>query len=190
VAGPCDFPASVSLDPIVTDLGETTVALRLFEQHGLAVQRYLRRLTGESELARDLAQDVYLRVVRGAHRYDARERERAWLFRIARNVFLDHHKTRARRPRIAAVEAEPSSPASQSTRVALDAALGLLDELDRDAFLLGELGGLRYDEIATTLGLTVAGVRSRIYRARLALRAALPPPARPEPTIERIAHDD
>ena len=68
--------------------------------------------------------------------------------------------------------------AAQATRVDLDAALQRLDAVDRDAFLLCELGGLRYEEVAATLELTVAGVRSRIYRVRLALRAALSPPAR------------
>ena len=167
----------------------TTLALRLFEQHGVAVQRYLRKLTGEAELARDLTQDVYLRIVRSGDRYQARERDRAWIFRIARNVFLDHRKARTRRPQFDVVEAEPVRAPEQATRVALDRALHQLDDLDRDAFLLCELGGLRYDEIAVALDLTVDSVRSRIYRTRLALRDALPPPARSE-TPKRTDHDD
>lgn len=149
----------------------------MFERHGQAIRRYLRRLTGQSDVAEDLAQDVYLRVVRSAHRYEPREREQAWLFRIARNVFLDYRKQQARR--IVAGETEPHAfvAPSQAVRTDLAAALARLDELDREAFLLCEVGGLRYDEIAATLDLTVAAVRSRVYRARLALRAMLMPPA-------------
>ena len=73
---------------------------------------------------------------------------------------------------------EPAAAPTQAVRVDLDGALQRLDLVDRDAFLLCELGGLRYDEIAAQLGLTVAGVRSRIYRTRLALREMLLPPAR------------
>ena len=154
------------------------LATRLFEQHRVAVRRYLRRLTGEADLASDLTQDVYVRVVRGSVAYEPRERERAWVFRIARNVFLDHRKARGRRPQVDDVRAESVGGPAQAVRTDLDAALQRLDEMDRDTFLLCELGGLRYDEIAATLGLTVAGVRSRIYRTRLELRAALVPPSR------------
>ena len=48
----------------------------LFERHGRSVRQYLRALTGSVELAEDLAQDVFVRVVRGADRYEPRERER------------------------------------------------------------------------------------------------------------------
>ena len=156
---------------------ESALAARMFEQHGSAIRRYLWRLTGDSEVAADLAQDVYLRVVRHAPRYEPRERERAWLVRIARNVFMDHVKLRARSREAGSAEDVAVSAPAQAVRADLDVALRRLDETDREAFLLCEVGGLRYDEIGTLLGLTVGGVRSRIYRARLALREMLMPPA-------------
>ena len=169
---------------------ESALAARMFEQHGSAIRRYLRRLTGDSEVAADLTQDVYLRVVRHAPQYEPRERERAWLFRIARNVFLDHVKLRARSPEAGSVEGVAVSAPAQAIRVDLDAALRQLDETDREAFLLCEVAGLRYDEIGPLLGLTVAGVRSRIYRARLALREMLMPPA-PLASIQHVrSHGD
>jgi RNA polymerase sigma-70 factor (ECF subfamily) len=190
----CDFFVASSLDPSVTRSPDDDVLVtRLFEQHGSAIRRYLRRLTREPDVARDLTQEVYVRVVRGADRYEPRERERAWLFRIARNVFLDYRKRLARDP-------QPPSPptprviaavaAPQALRVDLEAALRQLDEIDREAFLLCELDGLRYDEIAGTLGLTVGSVRSRIYRARLALRAMLMPPAPVASTPYARSDDD
>lgn len=69
----------------------------LFDRHGRAVQHYFRAVTGSGELAEDLAQDVFVRVVRSVGEYEPRERERAWLFRIARNILLDHHRRPAAR---------------------------------------------------------------------------------------------
>lgn len=169
--------------------GTTSLAADLFERHGTAVRGYLRRLTGQPALAEDLAQEVYLRVVRGADRYQRRGRERAWVLRIARNVFLDHRKHQARRPTARDPATDPAVRPVQVLRTDLNEALQRLDETDRDALLLCELGGLRYDEIATTLGLTVAGVRSRVYRARIALRSTLVPPE-PLASFPRVRRRD
>lgn len=163
--------------PVTSSPDDDELAARLFERHGPAVRRYLRRLTGHAEVANDLTQDVYLRVVRSAGNYEPREREQAWLFRIARHVFLDHRKERSRRPQPEEASVENAAAPAQAIRIDLDAALERLDATDRDAFLLCEVGGLRYDEIASQLGLTVASVRSRIYRARLKLREMVTPPA-------------
>ena len=67
-------------------------AAGLFERHHLAVYRFLRRATGDGPAAEDLTQDVFLRIVRGLDRYEDRLRERAWVFRIARNVLIDRHR--------------------------------------------------------------------------------------------------
>lgn len=151
-------------------------ASRVFEQHGPAVHRYFRRLTGDGASADDLAQEVFLRVVRAGGGYEPLERERAWVFRIARNVFLDHRRREARAP-FAASPVEPVTGAAQAVRSGVREALAALPPEDREAFLLGEVGGLTYAEIAAATGTTVPAVRSRIYRARLALRGRLTPPA-------------
>ena len=65
--------------------------------------------------------------------------------------------------------------ATQEVRVLLQRALHALETLDRDAFLLAEVAGLSYAEVAAVLDTSHAAVRSRVYRARLALRAALAP---------------
>jgi RNA polymerase sigma factor (sigma-70 family) len=164
------------------------LARRIFEQHGTAVHRYFRRVTGDTATADDLSQEVFLRVIRGGDRYEARERERAWVFRIARNVLLDRHRQTSRTPPIDA-NAEPLTAASQTTRVSVREALAQLPADEREAFLLREIGGLGYGEIAAATDSTISAVRSRIYRARLALRDKLIPPAPLVPgAITR--HDD
>jgi RNA polymerase sigma-70 factor (ECF subfamily) len=147
----------------------------VFDRHHLAVFRFLRRMTGSSSAAEDLTQEVFLRVVRGAERYEERAHEISWVFRIARNVLVDRHRAQARAPeRIAIEDAGPYAiPAVQALGAALDEALARLPQEDREAFLMREVGGLGYADISEATGATPDAVRMRIYRARVALRAAL-----------------
>jgi RNA polymerase sigma-70 factor (ECF subfamily) len=169
---------------------QATLARRLFDEHGASIRRYFRRLTGDHGEADDLAQEVFLRVVRAAPSYEPAERERAWLFRIARNVFLDGRRREARSPVVDA-RADAATSATQVVRSGIREALATLPTEDREAFLLAEVAGLSYAEIASATGSTVPSVRSRIYRARLALRARLSPPAPEGPrAVQRHEDDD
>lgn len=157
--------------------GSDALSARLFDRYAIPVRRYFRRHLSGAASADDLAQEVFVRVVRGAAAYDERERERAWVFRIARNVLLDYQRQRKRRPESAAL-VEQVGPPVQSVALDVRRALAALPSEERDAFLLAEVGGLSYAEIADTTASTAAAVRARIYRARLALRAHLMPPGR------------
>jgi RNA polymerase sigma-70 factor (ECF subfamily) len=155
--------------------GELTVGM--FERHGRAVRRFLFRLTRDPAAADDLAGEVFLRVVKASPTYQPREREAAWVFRIAQNVLRDAHRRRIRSVEHA-VEADAACPPGQVAGLDLQRGLDALPEDERVALLLGETGGLSYAEIAEATGATVAAVRSRIYRARQTLRARLLPPSR------------
>jgi RNA polymerase sigma-70 factor, ECF subfamily len=144
----------------------------LFERHGRAIRLYLRRLTGSDDTARDLTQEVFLRVVRSGPEYGGPAPAAAWLFRIARNLFVDNRRHSARHPTVP-LPADASARPDQELRVDLQQALDALPAPDRDIFLLCEVGGLSYPEIASIVQSTVPGVRSRVYRARQALRARL-----------------
>ena len=152
-------------------------AAAIFDRHHLAVFRFLRRMTGTAPDAEDLTQEVFLRVVRALDAYDERAREVAWVFRIARNVLVDRHRAGLRSPRPAPLdEAGPFGvPATQPLSASLDQALAGVPDDEREAFLMREVGGLGYAEIAAATGATPDAVRMRIYRARLALRQALGP---------------
>ena len=73
-------------------------------------------------------------------------------------------------------------PATQELSAALREALAALPELDRDIFLLREVAGLSYEEIAGTSELTPAAIRSRLHRTRQQLRSTLAPALRAEQT--------
>ena len=161
----------------------------LFDEHRDGVFRYLCRVVGQAETARDLTQEVFLRVSRASVPDADAHGRRAWVFKIARNLALNHKRdsrhealdmARATASRAFAEqagnaldEADGAAPAVQELRVAIDQALAALQELDRDVFLLRESGGLTYEEIATTCELTVEAVRARLRRARQELRSSL-----------------
>jgi RNA polymerase sigma factor (sigma-70 family) len=146
----------------------------LFAAHETGLLRYLRRAVGHPETARDLTQDVFVRIVRSGALPATDDERRAWIFRIARNLAIDHH----RRHDVKLTDSVESRrdvgrPAAQDTSAVVNEALAALDALDRDVFLLREAGGLSYAEIASACDLTMSAVRSRIHRARLELRERL-----------------
>lgn len=147
----------------------------LFDGHRAVVYGYLRRMTGDAALADDLTGEVFVRVVRGLSGYRPQDRERAWVLTIARNVLLDQRK-RLRPVLVGLDEADlyaGTGDPQQETRVRLGEALAALDEPEREAFLLREVGGLGYVEIGAATGTTPDAVRSRIFRARQSLRVLL-----------------
>jgi RNA polymerase sigma-70 factor (ECF subfamily) len=163
----------------------------LLSQHGSALRGYFHRATGRQDVVDDLIQEVFLRVTRAHDAYEPRGHDRAWLFAIAHNVLVQHVRRRSAEPTEITQAHEPSASASQEIRAALEQALAQLAEQDRHALLLAELGGLSYTEIASVCQLTVAGVRSRIFRARLALRHQLPAPSpMAAATRRRISRDN
>lgn len=149
----------------------------LFVLHQGRIFRYLCRIVGQADTARDLTQDVFVRVARSAPPVGGDDAQRGWLFSIARNIAIDHQRREIRRPVTPGSDAPaPSRTASQDVTAAVNQALAALDELDRDVFLLREVAGLGYTEIAATCGLSPDAARSRIHRARLALRDQLAAP--------------
>ena len=145
----------------------------LFTAHRDAVYRYLCRVVGQQD-APDLTQDVFLRVARSPVPETSTDGERAWVFRIARNLALNHRRDAGRRPNTVDL-VDVSRPAPQETSAAMKEAIDELAPLDRDVFLLREVAGLSYDEIAISCEITPDGVRSRLHRARQHLRQLLQP---------------
>ena len=145
---------------------------RFYANHRDGVFRYLRRIVGVTETAQDLTQEVFLRVSRAGVPDSTDIGRRAWVFRIARNLALNHVRDGHRRP--ATVElAHALVPATQELSLALQDAIAQLPEAERHVFVLRESAGLSYQEIATACEIPVESVRSRLHRARQTLRANL-----------------
>lgn len=144
----------------------------LFTAHRDGVFRYLTRIVGQED-ARELTQEVFLRVTRSAVPSTDAGGRRAWLFRIARNLALNHIRDDRKRRTTGDPLPDAGAPATQALAAALREALDKVPELDRDVFLMREIGGLSYEEISFACQLTSDAVRSRLHRARLQLRTLL-----------------
>ncbi len=139
---------------------------------------FARRLTRHVADADDLVQDTFERAFRSWRSLRDRRACRAWLFRIARNLYLDRLRSQTTRPELRLVQPgdrvapEPIVSPESIERLAarqLEDALERLPEEQREAVLLCDLWGFEYREIAEITGLPVGTVRSRIARGRARL---------------------
>jgi RNA polymerase sigma-70 factor (ECF subfamily) len=142
------------------------------------VFRYLDRASGDPELAQDLAQETFLRLLR---RGALPESPGAWLASVAMNLLRNEKSKQARRRRLdspgRAIGAhsegpEPPEPERGEERKRARAALDRLPERERDLLLL-RAEGLSYRELADALGLADASVGTLLARAKTQFRAAL-----------------
>ncbi|MBT8486047.1 MAG: RNA polymerase sigma factor, partial [Phycisphaerae bacterium] len=150
------------------------------------------RMVAHSEEAADLTQDAIIKVMEGLAGYDGRASVSTWIIRVTMNCCLSHlRKERLRRH--ASLDAiasgsgeEPSTnlagsaeprPGSrverEEERARLLQALGRLESPMRAVLVLRDLQGLDYQQLGTVLGIPVGTVKSRLFRARLALRAEI-----------------
>lgn len=156
------------------------------------VRRYQSRVlavadayVGDREEARDLAQEIFLRVWRNLDACREPERFEAWLLRIARNASLDALRRRQARPprqdlpvESAHALADPAPGADarwqdEVRRRLLLRALDALSPLNRELIILKEMQDLPLEEIADMLEVPLGTVKSRASRARLELARAL-----------------
>jgi RNA polymerase sigma factor (sigma-70 family) len=139
---------------------------------------YIRRVTGDPDAAADAVQDAWVRILRGLPRLREPARLRAWLFGIARRVLMDRFRTLYGTP--AAADVDPADLAEPDDRreaalaaEELHAALDALPVVEREVLALFYLEELSLNELADVLAIPVGTVKSRLFRARRALRARL-----------------
>jgi RNA polymerase sigma-70 factor (ECF subfamily) len=154
--------------------GERRAFDELFERYRERVWGFFLRRIGDAPRAEELAQDTFVAVLRAAGRYEPRASFRSYLFGIAFNVMSAWRRSSTRDDHAPAEAAEPAAPGIDPTSVLwVRRALAGLDEADREVLMLREYEQLRYDEIAALVGVPINTVRSRLFRARQALKAQL-----------------
>lgn len=153
---------------------------RLIEQYQHRLLRYLTYLTGHRELAEDLFQETWIRVLERGHQYDGKHEFSTWLFSVARHLTIDsmrkknpvsldglldnHDDDRA-----------PLDPPDNRTSALeiiaqhehaerINAALSCIAAEYREAVVLRFQEGLTLDEIASVTGAPLGTVKSRLYR--------------------------
>ena len=178
-------PASAELDEVTlrrAQRGDADAGRALVERHQGAVFALLGRMLGgvRRGAVEDLAQDTFLAVFAALPRFrpDGAARLSTWILTIATRRAIDELRRRPAAP-IAPDDVEPArertdGPAERrQLAAAIDRALADLAPPYRAAFILRELHGLDYAEVAEALAIDLGTVRSRLARARAALRVAL-----------------
>jgi RNA polymerase sigma-70 factor (ECF subfamily) len=168
----------VTDDQLIVDArrGSCEAFEALFERYRGPIWQFFRRRVPEAGRAEELTQDTFVALLEGAHRYEARTAFRAYLFGIAYNLLsADRRKAVHRHTDALDVDLPSSSPSDPDAGLWVRRALAQLDEEDREILLLREYNELSYQEIADVRQLPLNTVRSRLFRARMALRAALVP---------------
>jgi RNA polymerase sigma factor (sigma-70 family) len=159
-------------------LGEPDAFDALIERWHRPLWLYIRRMTGRDDEAQDLLQDVWLRVIRGIPRLRDGPRFRGWLFGIARRALMDRLRRQYAALQtddvdVSEVAAEEEPTGSEADLATLEAALDVLPTVERDVLTLFYLRDLTLAELAQALGVPVGTVKSRLFRARKMLRAAI-----------------
>ncbi|MDX2130826.1 MAG: sigma-70 family RNA polymerase sigma factor [Planctomycetota bacterium] len=152
------------------------------------------RMVRDRDLAADLTQDAFVKIIQGLHTFDARAKLSTWMIRITMNVCLS--RLRAEKVRRHASLDALTDPAESGAReggrgvgfeqereqnaddrvelhedrARVMAALRLLDPDQRAVLILSDCHGQSYEQIAEVLGVAIGTVKSRLFRARTALR--------------------
>jgi RNA polymerase sigma-70 factor (ECF subfamily) len=167
-------PRAEELIAIRCQLGERDAFDALIARWHEPLWRYLRRMAGNDDAAADLVQDTWIRVLRGITGLRQPASLRPWLFGIARRVAMDRLRSAYAHPPSEDVELD-DLPADADLQIEedlaiLDAAMWTLPLADREVLTLFYLRELSIDEIAALLEIPVGTVKSRLFRARRALR--------------------
>jgi len=168
----------------------------LYERYGTRVLNLIHRMTGNDEVARDLAQDVWLRVHGHLDRFEARADIFTWIYRIAVNLTLNYLKREKRRrwidlldrsvgdvlsedsedlvmPSPSKTERQDRAVENEERARALWEAVQSLDPKYRVPIVLFHYEDQSYQQIADTMGLSMVAVQARIFRGRKQLAKIL-----------------
>ena len=167
--------------------GEMRAFETLYSRHRSALYRYLARQARDGEVANDLFQEVWSRVIVNRARYEPRAKFRTFLFTLAHNCFIDHCRRSKSRPGGMGIddadaadllpagdESQPDCTLSRAESTArYRAALATLPAEQRDVYLLHEESDLSLEEIARVTGVGAETAKSRLRYAVIKLKAAL-----------------
>jgi RNA polymerase sigma-70 factor, ECF subfamily len=146
---------------------------RLYEEYANDVHRFALYLTGSKADAEDITSETFVRAWASSGRIRVGT-VKAYLFTIARNLYLDWRRQDARHAPMPeqVTDPAPGPEAESSGRSELRtvvAALQALPEIDRSALLMHAVEGLSSEQVGLALGLSAAAVRVKVHRSRMRL---------------------
>jgi RNA polymerase sigma-70 factor, ECF subfamily len=174
--------------------GRESAFRELIRRYERPVFSVIYRMVRDRELAEDLAQDTFIKVLNALDRYDPKYKLTSWIFKIAHNTTLD--QLRKKEPETLSLEGSPHArtaeqaeatsftavdtaedPAryteSQEVGAEIEAAIEQLRPEYRAAIVLWHIEGRPYDEIAEIMDLPLGTVKTYIHRGRKELRGML-----------------
>jgi RNA polymerase sigma-70 factor (ECF subfamily) len=175
--------------------GDSHAFPELVRRYRRPLLHFLSRMIGDRERAEDLVQETFIRVHRHLHRFDPSRKFSTWVYTIASNLGKNELRNRSRSPLVlyqtlqegrGEDEPQPLHFEDAATRPdelfarrhlaeLVGAAVSRLAEHHRQVFVLRELEGLSYEEIAMLTGCNLGTVKSRLNRARQAVAQLLGP---------------
>lgn len=161
----------------------------LFRRYQQPIYGFFRRRVTDAGRAEELAQETFLALLRGAASYEPRALFRTYLYAIGLRILRAERRKAAFRAALLGQLAHSREPTGHDTADAglwVRRAVEKLDRIDREVLLLREYEQLSYAEIADLLHIPVNTVRSRLFRARTALRELLEAPA-PQHMPQKVA---
>lgn len=169
--------------------GDRAAFAELYESHKGPLFNFLFRMSWDRNVADDCLQEVFIAVWKAAPTWEPTAQVNTWLFKIARNIWINEGRRARRRPALFSVvapEEESAGPdfpdqaagpedssLSVEARAAVRKAIEQLPEKERMVVLLSEFEGMKYAEIAEILDIPVGTVKSRMSSASERLRALL-----------------
>ncbi len=153
--------------------GDLQKASLLFDRFHKRIFNFLARMTADRDVAEDLTQNVFLRLLKYRHSYKPEMKFQSWIYQMARNAFSDHyHQQKQRMP--AKMEVEklndhmpdlPDAMEQEENEKRLIRALAQLPDDYRELLVLTRFQHLKYEEVAGHLNMTVANVKVKVHRA-------------------------
>lgn len=171
--------------------GDRQAVAELLSRHEAQIYRFGLRMCRDREDAREVLQETMLAMARSLPEFRGQASVASWLYAIARSFCIKQRRRHKGEPAhldpleaAAGVAVERGSPeeavAAREVDGAVERAIAALPAEQREVLLLRDAEGLTAPEVASVLGLGVEAVKSRLHRARLAVRAAVAPLLAPE----------
>jgi|ERR1700693_4564009 len=151
----------------------------LFRRYREPIYGFFRRRLQDPSRAEELAQEAFLVILKSVQRYEPRALFRTYLYGIAVNMMHAELRKAGRQSTHSSDAkevdnlADPATIADPDAGIVVRDVVGRLDEAEREVLLLREYEQLSYEDIAAVMRIPVNTVRSRLFRARMALRDLL-----------------
>jgi RNA polymerase sigma-70 factor (ECF subfamily) len=156
--------------------GDSKAFAQLYDRYKNRIFGFIVRMTGERELAEDIMQETFLAALRNADQFDPRRSFLSWLFGIAHKRTIDHfrhakveteHRDDTERSMGSRLESPVDAASNSDIRTLVREAVDKLDPLQKEVFLLRELGNVPFKDIAVIMQ---CPINTALGRMRLALR--------------------